>query len=79
MDNEVVVYSAPWCAYCQSLKKKLDQMNVKYIEKDVDEPGIREEMNEKTDNNQTIPVLFIRDKYWVNPNFSVLNEQFKSN
>lgn len=76
MSKKVVVYSAPWCPYCVALEKKLKAMDVPYDYKNVDEPGIREEMNEKTDNNQTIPVLFIEDKYWVNPGVDVLAEQF---
>ena len=76
-DKEIVMYTADWCVYCASLKQMLDSFNVKYTEKDVDKPGIREEMNSKTDNNQTIPVLFIGDKYWVNPSITVLKEQLK--
>jgi glutaredoxin len=76
MNKNVVVYSAPWCAYCRSLKQKLDAKNVDYKEKNVDDPGVREEMNEKTNNNQTIPVLFIGEEYWVNPDISVVNEHF---
>jgi len=42
-------------------------MNVEFDYKDVDDEGVREEMNAKTDNNQTIPVLFVGDVYKVNP------------
>jgi glutaredoxin len=70
------MYSAVWCAYCRSLKQKLDSMDVLYTIKDVDNPEIREEMNKKTNNNQTIPVLFVGDNYWVNPDMNVLHEQF---
>lgn len=77
--KKVVVYSAAWCPYCVALEKKLRSMNVSYEYKNVDEPAIREEMNKKTDNNQIIPVLFIEDKYWVNPGVDVLAEQFNVN
>jgi glutaredoxin len=53
-------------------------MDIAYVEKNVDEPGVRAEMNSKTNDNQTIPVLFVGDKYWVNPGMDVLVEQFKS-
>jgi len=72
----VTVYSAPWCPYCVMLEKKLQSMNVEYVYKNVDDEGVREEMNAKTDNNQTIPVLFIGEEYWVNPGVKVLAEQF---
>lgn len=74
--KQVTVYSAPWCPYCVALEKKLHSMQVAFKYKNVDEPGVREEMNSKTDNNQTIPVLFIGEEYWVNPNAAVLQERF---
>jgi len=74
--NDVTVYSAPWCPYCVALEKKLTSMDVDFTYKNVDEPGVREEMNAKTDNNQTIPVLFVGEQYWVNPDARVLAEQF---
>ena len=75
--SEVVLYSAPWCPYCVMLEKKLKVMDILFLYKNVDEPGIREEMNKKTDNNQTIPVLFIGEQYWINPGMKVLAEQFQ--
>ena len=77
--NKVTVYSAPWCPYCVVLEKKLHAMGIEFVYSNVDEPGVREEMNAKTDNNQTIPVLFVGEQYWVNPSISVLQEQFAKN
>ena len=74
MSEAVVIYSAPWCVYCRALKMKLNAMKVSYKEKNVDEPGIQEEMNSKTNGNQTIPVLFIGDQFWVNPDDATLRE-----
>ena len=72
--TNIVLYSAPWCAYCVALQKKLDQRNITYEYKNVDEPSVRAEMNKKTENNQTIPVLFVGNKYKVNPNEGDLKE-----
>jgi glutaredoxin 3 len=74
--SNVVVYSASWCGYCRALKQKLEAMEIMFTEKNIDEDEVREEMNQKTSNNQTIPVLFIGEKYWVNPSISILQEQF---
>jgi glutaredoxin len=71
-----VIYSAPWCAYCTQLKKWFASKNIDYVEKDVDEPGVREEMNQRTDGNQTIPTMFVGDEFWVNPSLQILAEQF---
>ena len=77
--NNIVVYSAPWCPYCRALEQKLKSMNIEYEYKNVDDDGVREEMNRKTSGNQTIPVLFVGDDYWVNPGVDVLKEQFNAN
>jgi thioredoxin reductase (NADPH) len=66
--NKPLIYGAPWCSYCESLMKKLDAMNISYDYKNVDDDGVREEMNNMTENNQTIPVLFMGDAYKINPN-----------
>jgi glutaredoxin 3 len=74
--QKVTVYSAPWCPYCVALEKKLKSMDVTFEYRNVDEAVMREEMNMKTDNNQTIPVLFVGEQYWVNPDAAVLQKLF---
>lgn len=74
--NKPILYSADWCAYCQTTKKWLAQNDVDYELKDVDDPAIREEMNQKADGNQTIPTLVIGDEYYVNPSVPVLKKLF---
>ncbi len=73
------MYGATWCSYCRALKKKLDSIGISYQYKDVDDPGIRAEMNAKTENNQTIPVLFVGTDYWINPGQEILDAQFSNN
>jgi thioredoxin reductase (NADPH) len=75
--KSVIVYGASWCADCGALKKQLDSLNVSYRYIDVDDSKNRQEMESKTENNQNIPVMFIGDKYWVEPGVEVLYEQFK--
>jgi len=57
--NNVVVYSADWCAFCHAAKEYLDKLGVKYTERDVEEdPKFAQEA--VTKSNQTgIPVLDI--------------------
>ena len=74
--NKPILYSADWCAYCQMTKKWLAKNDVDYELKDVDDPAIREEMNQKADGNQTIPTLVIDDAYYVNPSVPVLKKLF---
>ena len=37
-DVEILVFSAPWCAACKTLKNKLQMKGVGYEEIDVDDP-----------------------------------------
>ncbi len=76
--NNITMYGACWCSYCVALKKKLDSRGIEYTYKDVDLPGIREEMNALTNDNQTIPVLFKEEKYKINPNEEDLKELLMS-
>lgn len=73
--KQPVIYSADWCGYCVVLKNFLDSKGISYEIRDVDEPGVREEMNQRTDGNQTIPTMFIGDEFWVNPNKSIIAEK----
>lgn len=69
-----VVYGAHWCQYCNALQAKLEAKEIKYEYRNVDEPGVREEMNQKTNGNQTIPVLFVAENYKINPNDQDIKE-----
>lgn len=77
MSNEkAVLYGASWCADCKTLKDQLKSLNIEYVYIDVDIDSNRDELSAKTDNNQSIPVLFVDDKYWVEPEFRQLQEIF---
>lgn len=68
------MYGASWCAYCRALQAKLNAMKIPYDYRNVDDPGIRDELNLKTDGNQTIPVLFMAENYKINPNDQEIKE-----
>lgn len=57
--KHIIIYSAPWCAFCHAAKQYLDSKGIAYTEKDVDEnPEYARESVEKS--GQTgIPVLDI--------------------
>lgn len=68
------MYGAEWCSYCHALKSKLDSLDVEYGYIDVDEDENRQKMNDLTNGNQTIPVLFVGNEYSVNPDDKKLQE-----
>jgi thioredoxin reductase (NADPH) len=75
-NQKVVVYGADWCADCAALKKHLKNLDVDYEYLDVDQPNLRTEMNELTNDNQNIPVLKIGGEYWIEPDIATLNSIF---
>lgn len=76
--NKPQLYSADWCPYCVSVIGWLDKNKIEYEVLDVDQPGIREQMNQETSGNQTIPTLVIGNEYYVNPSVKTLNELFSN-
>ena len=77
-NSQIIMYGAPWCPFCVSLKVKLEKRNIKFIYKDVDDEGMRDEMSSLTNGNQTIPVLFVGKIYKINPSEKDLKEVLMS-
>ena len=60
-NDQVIVYSAAWCAYCKTEKEYLDKLGVKYTVRDIDEDeGAMDELLAKVDDkSSSIPVTDI--------------------
>jgi glutaredoxin 3 len=59
-DQDIIVYGAPWCAFCHTAMHYLDQLKVKYKYVDVDQdPKAGLEAVEKS-GQRGIPVLDIQ-------------------
>lgn len=55
----VILYSAPWCAFCKTEKQYLDHLGVKYVVKDIEEDsGAMEELLAKS-GQRSVPVTDI--------------------
>ena len=60
MNEDVIIYSADWCAFCHAAKEYLDKLGVKYLEKNVEEDiAFAQEAVQKSDQ-MGIPVLDIK-------------------
>ena len=58
-DTKVIVYSAPWCAFCHAAKAYFDKLGVKYTDKDVEkDPSAGMEAVTKS-QQRGIPVIDI--------------------
>lgn len=71
----VTLYGADWCPFCRAVKNWLDTNKIEYGYKDVDQDGVRDEMKTHVPGNETIPVVVLDDKAYVNPELSFLAEQ----
>lgn len=75
----VKLYGAEWCPFCVSTKQWLDKHGVEYEYIDVDLDGKRDEMKKVVPNNETIPVVQIGDKGFVNPSKDFLSKELNIN
>ncbi|HET9174337.1 MAG TPA: glutaredoxin domain-containing protein [Candidatus Saccharimonadales bacterium] len=59
MNNNVIVYSATWCAFCHAAKQYFDKLGIKYEDRDVEsDPTYAQEAVTKS-NQRGIPVIDI--------------------
>ena len=62
--KKILIYSSNICPYCIAAKRLLENLNLKYQEKIVDDqPSLRSEMNIVTNGRNTVPQIFIGDKH----------------
>ena len=55
----MLIYTTPWCPYCQRAKQLLGDKGVVYDEIDVDaDPSLRAEMEDRS-GGYTVPQIFI--------------------
>jgi len=77
----VVIYTLGHCSYCTKLKKRLDEMNITYISKDI-EDKIHEreyEIMKKRGDNDLIPLIRIGNRLLIaDKDFDTIDEAVES-
>lgn len=73
----VKIFGAEWCPFCVSTKNWLEKNGVEFEYLDVDQPGMRDEMKKIVPDNETIPVVQIDNKGYVNPSKDFLTKELK--
>jgi glutaredoxin len=74
--NEVIVYSAPWCGGCKTIKKQLEMVNIPFTEVDImTEDGMQKA---KELGIKNIPVTMINGLKYVGSSVSVIKEILKA-
>ena len=62
--KKILIYSSNFCPYCIAAKRLLENLNLNYKEKVVDDqPSLRKEMNDISNGKKTVPQIFIGDKH----------------
>jgi mycoredoxin len=61
-DNQLIMYSTPWCGYCRRLKSQLDRAGIPFTEIDItDDPVATKFVEGVNGGNQTVPTVRLPD------------------
>lgn len=75
----VTIYSATWCGFCHTAKRYLDQIGVKYEDRDVEtDPAFAQAAVEKS-GQMGIPVIDINGTIIVGFNRPMVDEALRAN
>ena len=62
--KKILIYSSNICPYCIAAKRLLENLNLKFQEKVIDnQPSLRNEMCSISNGRNTVPQIFIGDKH----------------
>tara|TARA_E500000331_G_C16978701_1_gene592515 strand:- start:395 stop:649 length:255 start_codon:yes stop_codon:yes gene_type:complete len=62
--KNVIIYTGPFCNFCDAAKRLLERNNVTYKEIDIAKvDGAMDEMIAKTNGKKTIPQIFFDDQH----------------
>ena len=62
MSSNLVMYSTPWCGYCQRLKSQLNREGIAFTEINIEEqPDAAEFVMSVNGGNQTVPTVVFPD------------------
>jgi mycoredoxin len=58
MNDQITMYSTPWCGYCRRLKSQLDREGIGYTEVDIEQvPDAAKYVMSVNGGNQTVPTV----------------------
>ena len=62
--KNIIVYTGPFCNFCDAAKRLFSRNNLKYEEIDIStKDGLRDEMIKKSNGKRTIPQIFFDDQH----------------
>ncbi|UDY24577.1 mycoredoxin [Nocardioides sp. Kera G14] len=78
--SSFVMYTTPWCGYCQRLKGQLGREGIVFEEVNIEQvPGTAEIVEKVNNGNQTVPTLVYPDgSAQTNPSVLQIKEKLAS-
>ena len=62
MADTMIMYSTPWCGYCQRLKAQLGREGIEFTEVDIEQdPAAADYVMSVNGGNQTVPTVVYPD------------------
>lgn len=75
INEKPIIYGADWCADCRQLKSFLDEYNIAYDYRNIEEGVVHQTaMLELTNGNKTIPTLSYKGRYLQEPTIEQTKE-----
>ena len=75
MSKKVIVYTTSWCGDCRRLKGDLQERNIAYEERDIEQnEADYKTMMGYTNGKRVIPTVDIEGKILINPRFAQVAE-----
>ena len=67
MDKFLIVFTMKGCPYCEQLKEKLNESNLEFIERDIDEHSDEYDVFVEITENEFVPAFMIIENDEKNP------------
>lgn len=79
MQGMITIYSATWCGFCHTAKRYLDQLGVKYEDKDVEADQANMQASVQKSGQMGIPVIDVNGTIIVGFDKPKLDEALRAN
>lgn len=61
--NKAIIYTKPYCVFCDKAKTLFKEHNIEYKERDISDPDIRHELLTKLPSAKKVPQIYYDGKY----------------
>lgn len=79
MDTPVIIYTTTWCGFCKMAKNYMDQLGIKYQEKNVENDQAAGMEAVQKSGQMGVPVIDVNGTIILGFNKPALDDAFKAN